>query len=149
VAGFEPTGDSLTIEGVLLHYGVIESMHRTGNHLSGPCPIHGGTNPTQFRVTLEKNIWNCFGDCKAGGNALDFIARKEGVPIYNAALLACKWFNIPVPMHANTGSGRKHGQPIPGSAEKESWASSNSRTTVAGTVNPPVAPSPDPRARVK
>jgi hypothetical protein len=40
---------------VLERYGLAESFKRTGNNFSGPCPLHGGKNRTQFRVSLEKN----------------------------------------------------------------------------------------------
>lgn len=86
----------ITMEQVLEHYGVLHTFKRSGNRLSGPCPIHGGSNPTQFRVETDKNIWNCFSECKHGGNTLDFIARKENVDIHNAALKACEWFGIPL-----------------------------------------------------
>jgi DNA primase len=68
-----------TGEQVLEHYGVLDTFKRTGTRLSGPCPIHGGSNPSQFRVDTEKNLWNCFSECKHGGNVLDFIAKKEDV----------------------------------------------------------------------
>ncbi|MDE2102157.1 MAG: toprim domain-containing protein, partial [Patescibacteria group bacterium] len=53
-----------------------------------------GSNPTQFRVSISKNIWNCFSECKHGGNVLDFIARMEDVSIHAAALKAIEWFNL-------------------------------------------------------
>lgn len=81
---------------VLEHYGLAESFKRSGNSLSGPCLLHDGQNPTQFRVSLSKNCWNCFGKCKAGGNILDFVSRKEGVTIREAALKICDWFNLPL-----------------------------------------------------
>jgi DNA primase len=80
---------------VLEHYGLAESFKRSGNSLSGPCPLHGGENRTQFRVSLEKNCWNCFGTCKGGGNILDFVARKEGCSLREAALALCDWFELP------------------------------------------------------
>jgi DNA primase len=80
---------------VLEHYGLAESFKRTGNSLSGPCPLHGGENRTQFRVSLEKNCWNCFGTCKGGVNVLDFVARKEGCSLREAALTLCDWFQLP------------------------------------------------------
>jgi DNA primase len=86
----------ITMEQVLEHYGVLHTFKRTGDRLSGPCPIHGGSNPSQFRVDTEKNLWNCFSECKHGGNTLDFIARKENISIHDAALKACEWFNIPL-----------------------------------------------------
>jgi DNA primase len=80
---------------VLEHYGLAESFKRSGNSLSGPCPLHGGENRTQFRVSLEKNCWNCFGTCKGGGNVLDFVARKQGCSLREAALALCDWFQLP------------------------------------------------------
>ena len=80
---------------VLERYGLAESFKRSGNSLSGPCPLHGGENRTQFRVSLEKNCWNCFGTCKGGGNVLDFVARKEGCSLREAALALCDWFQLP------------------------------------------------------
>jgi len=50
--------------------------------------------PTQFRVSISKNIFNCFSECKHGGNVLDFIAKMEDVSIHAAALKAVEWFNI-------------------------------------------------------
>src|SRR5262245_12284702 len=49
----------ITMEQVLAHYNALDTFKRTGSRLSGPCPIHGGSNPTQFRVDTEKNLWNC------------------------------------------------------------------------------------------
>ena len=86
----------ITMEHVLQHYGVLHAFKRSGPHLSGPCPIHHGSNPTQFRVDTDKNLWNCFSECKHGGNVLDFIAKKEDIPIHDAALKACEWFGIPI-----------------------------------------------------
>jgi DNA primase len=84
----------ITMEQVLTHYGLMEKFKRKGDSLNGPCPIHKGTNPTQFRVSVSKNIFNCFSECKHGGNVLDFIAKMEDVSIHAAALKAVEWFNI-------------------------------------------------------
>ena len=93
---FREVRSRITMEQVLGHYGVLDTFKRTGDRLSGPCPIHGGSNPSQFRVDTEKNLWNCFSECKHGGNVLDFIAKKEDVSIHDAAIKACEWFNIPL-----------------------------------------------------
>jgi DNA primase len=74
---------------------VAASFKRSGNSLSGPCPLHDGQSRTQFRVSLEKNCWNCFGACKGGGNVLEFVARKEGCTLREAALALCDWFQLP------------------------------------------------------
>ena len=88
---------------VLEHYGLLEKFKEGKDSLSGPCPIHKGSNPTQFRVSVSKNIWNCFSECKHGGNTLDFIAKMEGVSIHAAALKAIGWFRLdPEAMAAKT-----------------------------------------------
>jgi len=85
---FKAIKAAVTMEQVLDHYGFADRFKKTGDSLSGPCPIHGGSNPTQFRISISKNIWNCFSECKRGGNVLDFIAKMEKVSIHAAALKA-------------------------------------------------------------
>ena len=99
---FKAVKAAITMEQVLQHYGLLEKFKRGTDSLNGPCPIHKGSNPTQFRVSLSKNIWNCFSECKHGGNVLDFIAEMEKVSIHAAALKAIEWFNLnPEAMAAN------------------------------------------------
>ena len=84
----------VSIVQILERYGVLGSLAKsgTGDRLSGVCPIHGGTNKTHFRVSVSKNCWNCFGGCQAGGNIIDFVARKEDIEFRDAALLIEEWF---------------------------------------------------------
>lgn len=84
----------VSIVQILERYGALESLAKsgTGDRLSGVCPIHGGTNRTHFRVSVSKNCWNCFGKCQAGGNIIDFVARKEDIGFRDAALLIEEWF---------------------------------------------------------
>ena len=70
---FRAVKAAITMEQLLGHYKILDQFKRTGDSLNGPCPIHKGSNPTQFRVSTTKNIWNCFSDCEHGGNTLDFI----------------------------------------------------------------------------
>src|SRR2546428_782903 len=76
---FKAVKAAVSMEQVLQHYHLLDTFKRSGNgeSLSGPCPIHKGTNPTQFRVSLTKNVWNCFSECKHGGNTLEFICAME------------------------------------------------------------------------
>jgi DNA primase len=92
------------MEQVLEHYGIFDQFKRSGDSLSGPCPLHKGSNPTQFRISTSKNIWNCFSECKHGGNTLDFIAEKEKISIHAAALKAVEWFNLDPSEMASTGA---------------------------------------------
>jgi len=91
---FKAVKAALTMEQVLEHYGLLQGFKRSGDSLSGPCPIHKGSNPIQFRVSLSKNVWNCFSKCKHGGNTLDFIAKMEGISIHAAAIKAIEWFHL-------------------------------------------------------
>ena len=103
---FKAVKAAITMEQVLEHYGLMDKFKRGTDSLNGPCPIHKGSNPTQFRVSLSKNIWNCFSECKHGGNVLDFIAEMENVSIHAAALKAIEWFNLdPEAMAANSDKG--------------------------------------------
>ena len=47
--------------------------------------MHGGHNPTQFRVSLDRDCFICFGDCNRGGSIVDFVSLKERVGIREAA----------------------------------------------------------------
>ena len=91
---FKAIKAAITMEQLLGHYHILDQFKRTGDSLNGPCPIHKGSNPTQFRVSTTKNIWNCFSDCEHGGNALDFICKMEKCSIHAAALKAIEWFNL-------------------------------------------------------
>ena len=74
---FKTVKAAVSMSQIIDHSGLTERFKRTGDSLSGPCRLHDGQNPTQVRVSLTKNCWNCFGTCKGGGNILDFVARRK------------------------------------------------------------------------
>lgn len=88
----------VSIEQILGHYGLLDKLRRKGDNLIGPCPIHGGNNPGQFHVSTTKNAFHCFGNCKKGGNIIDFVCAMEKLDRDNqeefrkAALLIQEWF---------------------------------------------------------
>ena len=92
---------------ILEHYGLMEKMRRSGDRISGSCPIHKGKNQTAFRVSVEKNCWNCFSDCKCGGNILDFVSRMENCDVLDAALLIKGWFKLTFPEREDERSERR------------------------------------------
>ena len=101
---------AVTMTQVLEHYGLMASMtpKKGGEALEGPCPIHKGDSPDQFKVSIPKNCWNCFGDCKSGGNVLDFVAKMENCDPQEAAIRMNGWFNLgidkqPAPPRADHG----------------------------------------------
>ena len=104
---FKAVKAAVTMEQVLQQYGLLDQFKRSGDSLSGPCPIHKGSNPTQFRVSMSKNAWHCFSECKHGGNVLDFISKMENVSIHAAALKAIEWFGLDTDtMSANSNEER-------------------------------------------
>lgn len=136
---FRDIRSRITMEQVLRHYNLLDTLKRKGDALSGCCPIHKGTNPTQFRVNLEKNLWNCFSEHDAGGNTLDFIAQMENVSIHDAALKACEWFSIPIGEVEATGGD----EPKPsdgGRAPAPTAEPNNSRSQGQPEDNQPNAP---------
>lgn len=92
--GFDRLKAAVAIEQVLARYGLLEKLRRSGDTLSGPCPLHGGKNPTTFRVNVARNCWICFGKCQTGGSIVDFVSRMERVGIREAGLLLQEWFQL-------------------------------------------------------
>ena len=137
---FKEVKAAVTMEQVLQHYGLLDQMKRSGDSLSGCCPIHGGSNPTQFRVSISKNCWNCFSDCKCGGNVLDFIAKKEDISVHAAATKLCEWFNLTM---GRKPSEERKAQPLATSAPNQTPASTPTASKEKvkpedNTPNPPL-----------
>lgn len=138
---FRAVKAAITMEQMLQHYGLLDKFKKSGDSLSGPCPVHNGDNSTQFRVSLVKNIWNCFGSCKKGGNVLDFIAQMESVSIHAAALKAIEWFALD--RGSLTVKSKEEEVPSPNATKSESSpplkpAPEKSTPKETVTVNPPL-----------
>ena len=64
--------------------GVVLKPH--GKDLIGLCPFHDDREPSLV-ITPEKNLWHCLGACKAGGSAIDWVMRAEGISFRHAVEL--------------------------------------------------------------
>lgn len=106
---FRAVKAAVSMEQILTHYGVLETLRGSGDARRGACPIHRGDNKSQFSVNLAKGVWNCFSECKCGGNHLEFVARMENVDVHAAALLVCEWFNLNSAEFAANDSPRVRG----------------------------------------
>ena len=85
------------IKMVLEHYGLWEKLRPHGeSSWRGCCPIHHGTDNTQFAVTPSKNLWRCFSQtgCVSGGNHLDLVTKLENCTAHEAAWKLNEWFNL-------------------------------------------------------
>jgi hypothetical protein len=88
---FEQLKRAVSIEAVLERYGI--ELKRRGGSLKGCCPIHGGSNPSQFVVS--NGLWRCFSpECNRGGSIIEFVAAMENIDARHAALLIARWFAI-------------------------------------------------------
>ena len=128
---------AVTIVQVLERYGILASLRPLPSRdgFVGRCPIHQGTSQDQFKVSVSKNCWNCFGDCKGGGNVLDFVARMESITAHEAAHRLNEWFELHLDQETPT-SRSSTSRRNPDEAPQERGKSSAPRTDC-----PP--PSPD------
>ncbi len=125
---FKKIIETVSMEMVLKHYGVLDRLKKSGRNLVSCYPIHQGSNPRQFSVNLEDNMFNCFGDCKSGGNVLDSVAKMEKVSTREAVLLFKEWFSI-------EGKRPEQGQKAVVRTEKLVRKEKQARP---GAVNPPL-----------
>ncbi len=122
----------VSLEDVLFRFYGITTLKREGDKLIGPCPVHGGDSPRAFHADLGKNVWHCFSKCQGGGNQLDFVAKKEGINIREAALKLQAFFQ----------TERSHGAGTPAGVSTPKTTTSASTPTdsrPATTRPPPVA----------
>ncbi len=129
---FKVIKERVSIEMVLGYYG-LERLKKSGKNRVGCCPIHKGSNPRQFSVDPARNIFNCFGNCKAGGNVLDFVAlmefeNKEMESIRKAGLLIQQWFDL----------GELIDQPEQGSPDPKKQLVRKEEKDQAEAINPPL-----------
>jgi DNA primase len=61
-------------------------LERHGADLRGLCPFHDDREPSLV-ITPAKNLWHCLGACQAGGTAIDWVMKAEGVSFRHAVEL--------------------------------------------------------------
>ncbi|CAG1014599.1 DNA primase [Anaerolineales bacterium] len=72
-------------------------LHRSGGELRGNCPLHKGDNPTAFSVYTDPSglqRWRCYTKCDAGGDAIDFIQRWQGLDFMGAVKYLAEIANL-------------------------------------------------------
>src|SRR5216110_2304923 len=62
--------------------GQTVSLKRRGKDFVGLCPFHQEKTPS-FKVDPAKQFFYCFG-CKASGNAIDFVIKRDRVEFIDA-----------------------------------------------------------------
>ena len=81
---FEAIKGAVDLVAVIQAAGV--ELKREGKDWVGLCPFHADTKPS-LRVSPSKGLWRCMSPiCGATGNAIQFVAKKDGVGDKEAAL---------------------------------------------------------------
>ena len=94
---------AFTLEQILNYYGILDKLSPAGSdNRRGFCPIHKGNKPNQFSVSLSKNMWKCFSECKHGGNHLDFVVAMENCNAHEAAWKVNDWLSLGLEPTAKT-----------------------------------------------
>lgn len=69
-------------------------LRRSGGNYTGLCPFHGEKTPS-FNVNPAREIFHCFG-CGAGGNALSFVMKIEGLSFPEAVKLLARKVGVEI-----------------------------------------------------
>ena len=74
-------------------------LRRHGADLIGLCPFHKITDPS-LSIGPLKNLWNCLGACRRGGDVIAWVMRAEGVSFRHACELL-REDRLPLAAHTN------------------------------------------------
>ena len=62
------------------------TLRPQGSDLVGCCPFHQDDTPS-LHLSVEKNLWHCFGACAQGGSIIDWVMKAEGISFRHAVEL--------------------------------------------------------------
>lgn len=89
-----------TISAVLDRADIVEVVRESGVELRKAgrewvacCPFHGEKTPS-FHVSPVRQTWHCFGGCQTGGNAIDYVMRREGLTFPEAVKRLAERYGI-------------------------------------------------------
>jgi DNA primase len=74
-------------------------LKRHGADLIGLCPFHDDHNPSLV-ISPRKNLWNCLGACRRGGDVIAWVMRAEGISFRHAVELL-REDHLPLAAHSN------------------------------------------------
>jgi DNA primase len=135
---FRELRQKLHFADVLRHYNVQAKVKGDRAYALCPLPGHpkrsdGKKRTPSLSVNFSRNIYNCFG-CQTGGNAIEFVAKMEGLDPGNAeqfrqaALKAAEIFGIEL-------SGRKGNGKQKRTVAEKSEPPANKEPEAAGTAS--------------
>ena len=86
--------ERISILQVLEMLNLSSALKPEGERLLGRCPIHKGDDEREFIVTPAKGLWFCHGQCNAGGDMIELVARLRNVSVVQAAREIARHFAI-------------------------------------------------------
>ena len=98
---FKTLKQTVSITQVLAAKGLIDYFKQRGDRLIGPCPIHGGDNPSAFVVSISKNLWHCFSVCQAGGDVIELVRHLDRLSYSETAERLASLASMPQPAVAS------------------------------------------------
>src|SRR3954469_22526788 len=78
------------------------SLKRRGKDFVGLCPFHQEKTPS-FHVSPSKQFFHCYG-CKAGGNAIDFVIKRDRVEFIDALRTLADMAGLEMPRRGGASS---------------------------------------------
>ncbi len=80
--------------------GQTVALKKRGRDFVGLCPFHSEKTPS-FAVNPAKQFFHCFG-CKASGNAIDFVMKRDRIEFLDALRLMAEQAGIEMPKFGAT-----------------------------------------------
>lgn len=81
------------------------SLKRAGKDYKGLCPFHQEKTPS-FTVSPARQFFHCYG-CKAGGNAIDFVIKRDRAEFIDALRSLGEQAGVPMPARFNGGASKE------------------------------------------
>lgn len=81
------------------------SLKRAGKDYKGLCPFHQEKTPS-FTVSPARQFFHCYG-CKAGGNAIDFVIKRDRVEFIDALRSLGEQAGVPMPAKFSGGASKE------------------------------------------
>ncbi|HWB54901.1 MAG TPA: CHC2 zinc finger domain-containing protein, partial [Tepidisphaeraceae bacterium] len=87
----------LAVTDIVELIGQSVALKRRGKDFVGLCPFHQEKTPS-FHVSPSKQFFHCYG-CKAGGNAIDFIIKRDHLEFLDAMKLLAERAGLEMPKY--------------------------------------------------
>lgn len=84
------------------------ALDRRGSNFEGYCPFHDNTDSPSFIVFPDAQNWYCFGECKEGGDLIDFVQKIEGMSFIQAVELIAKKIGMDITTHMSEKEFKKY-----------------------------------------